>query len=88
MTGSPDGPSFADLIRSLAPVVVDQQSTAAAVASLKVDLDSVEPIPDVDACPKCGMSFVSVAEGVGLTFPMKVICTCTTCNHEWERLDE
>lgn len=67
---------------------VDQQATAAVIAAMKVDVDDAAPIPDVDECPKCSMSFVTVEQCVGLTFPFKVICTCRTCSHVWERLDE
>jgi hypothetical protein len=80
----------AEILRAmLAPrIVLDQQATDAVKAAMKTDDNDVAPIPDVDECPKCSMSFVSVEQGAGLTFPFKVICTCRTCSHVWERLDE
>jgi hypothetical protein len=66
--------------------LVDKDLTAKVVAALSDGSD--EPVPDVDECPKCGMSFIEVSEGAGLTFPIKVACRCTTCEHEWERIDE
>lgn len=68
------------------PPPIDQAATDHVIAALQTETD--EPIPDVDACPKCGLSFVKTEQGAGLTFPIKVICTCSICAHEWERIDE
>lgn len=76
----------AQLRAQLTPRVVDRPATDHVIAAMSLDAD--EPLPDVDECPKCGMSFITTTDGIGLTFPMKVICTCRTCNHEWERTDE
>jgi hypothetical protein len=76
-----------DFLRAvLMPPVVDQSATDAVIAALHSD--TVEPIPEVDECPKCAMSFVTIEQGVGLTFPIKVVCTCRICEHTWERVDE
>lgn|GEM_PF-6710961 len=76
-----------DFLRSVfTPPAIDRQATDAVIAALQSD--SVDPIPDVDECPKCAMSFVTVEQGAGLTFPIKVVCTCRICEHTWERIDE
>lgn len=66
--------------------VIDPVATSAAQDAL--NLDTTEPIPDVDECPECKLSFVTVEQGAGLSFPMKVACTCRHCGLAWERLDE
>lgn len=70
----------------LAGLVDAQKAQEALIAEMSKGSDA--PIPDVDECPSCGMSFIDTEPGVGLSFPMKVQCRCRTCNHAWERLDE